>query len=129
MGDEQTTIAKPGYLTRNGRRMLAPLSHGQKKRRMKMNLFDEHKGKCEFCQRDMILAYVWSPEKPQPQNLAVLLHLDSRYSRDRGAFPGERRNALVCRKCADERSRQNEISQPIEELHRRSGRCPAPAQP
>lgn len=74
---------------------------------------------CFFCNQKM------TPTKPPTKNTvpdteATLYHLDDRYSKDRGKYPGKERTVCACRGCADERSKNIQALQSIEDLRRRS---------
>lgn len=68
-------------------------------------MFEEQKGKCDYCGRDMILSW---DGKVVPPDLATF---DHKYNRDHPnrhlpPAPGEKRIFLVCYKCNQDKSKE-----------------------
>lgn len=82
-------------------------------------IFKRQHGFCYSC--GCVMTQEGYGHRIQPDNLAVLFHLDSKYSRERGKHFGEFRRVVVCRRCSDAWSREEQASVPINELHVRAG--------
>lgn len=81
-------------------------------------LFRKQNGKCHICGCDAILDY--NGGRVNSERSAVRFRLGSSFGR-----PGRvRPRVMACRKCAQERSDQIQMSQPIEETRERSRRHP-----
>lgn len=93
-------------------------SQKRRKRQREILLKRQH-GRCHFCK--VIMCAEGYELKYKPMNLAVLFHLDSRYSDERGQHQGEFRHVLACRLCADQRSKTEQASVPLRELRIRAG--------
>lgn len=71
-------------------------------KRKKVYMFLEQKGKCGYCDCDMVLSFQEYFEAP---NLATFDHLYNRDHPERGEAFGEKRIFLVCKKCNTEKSK------------------------
>lgn len=94
------------------------LGRTERERRQKCRLFAEQRGLCFYCNKHMMLTF--QHLKQQPENLATLEHMDSKWSQERGKHPGEQRHVLACRKCNWTRGRLEEAAQSKEVLKARS---------
>lgn len=76
-------------------------------KRKKALMFLDANGKCEYCERDMILSFgVGHTLKNVPDNLATFDHKYNRDSPERTAPQnGEKRIFIVCAKCNTEKSK------------------------
>ncbi len=85
---------------------------------------------CRFCKVLTILPESLPAEikngrrniKSVPDNMATIDHLESRLNPVRRKLRGMLSVTLSCNKCNFERNREEELSLPLEELHRRSKR-------
>lgn len=90
-----------------------------KRQRQLARLYRESGGLCAICKEPTILCSEPRGGRASPR-MAVRFRTGSSYGK-----PGRTRlRILACRQCAQERSDQITLSQPVEELHRRSGRYP-----
>lgn len=94
------------------------MADSDKRRKQRIGLFLKQKGKCHWCQCEMLLAY--GHLKKQPANLATIDHLDDRFSPERGKHYGEYRRVLACAQCNFDRGKSSQAAQPIEVLRNRS---------
>jgi hypothetical protein len=92
-----------------------------KKRRQRAALFERQKGRCFYCDCEMVLIDGQHVRHP-PKNLATIEHLDDRYSPARGTFQNVRRKVLACLECNHKRGEERTKAMPIYELRVRSGR-------
>jgi hypothetical protein len=93
-----------------------------RKRRNKLFQEDPH---CHWCGRELILPEECKQDKQnwQPDNMATIDHLRSRFSinRQEPNHTKETRLVLACYRCNEVRNDQEQATISIEELHRRAG--------
>lgn len=101
-----------------------PLTSQQRKRRQVEGLFKRQNGLCYWCNGAMVLfdERIMRRNRPLPDNLATVDHLDDKFSPERGKHGGEIRRVLACMRCNGLRGSMAQRSQPIEELRERAQR-------
>lgn len=109
--------------------LLRQVKGGNKRsKRQLILLFQRQEGRCYYCNQLMVLS-LEEPRRHQPMNplRATLEHLDDRWSDQRGKSPETYRRVAACWKCNTDRGNARQAAQPLEVLHERSKRYPAPA--
>ena len=102
--------------------------HSKKKIRQRNAMFKRQKGRCYWCNEEMLPAETKLNGQPHPR-ACTYDHLHDRFSLERGQNNnGEPRNVAACRRCNHTRGRQSESAVNLDELRRRSGR-PEPQLP
>jgi hypothetical protein len=99
------------------------MGDSRKKRLKRFRLWEKQKGRCHYCNKKTVMRFR-EGGGVIPDDEATLEHLDDRFNPNRGAFPGEPRIVVACNQCNDQKGRESQASQPIEELWARSGRSP-----
>lgn len=99
----------------------------EQRQRKRKALFEEQGGLCYWCDVTMLLPTDGMHINHPPKNLATLDHLRDRFhpGRREPAQNNERRIVLACWGCNNQRGRESQQQQPIEELRRRSMRHPS----
>lgn len=102
---------------------------GNKKRRRLLRMWESQDGLCYWCRRPCVLVFRKQNPSPKcwPESLqryhdceATVEHLRSRLRADRGKNRGEETWVMSCRKCNNERGRQEQEALGIDALHERA---------
>lgn len=92
------------------------------RRRRKLRLFAEQKGRCFYCDCLMVIhTDEVLPHMTMRKNIATIEHLDDRWSDSRGRHPlGVERTVLACWQCNNEKGKVSQAEQPIELLRQKA---------
>jgi len=81
--------------------------------KQRLKLFTEQKGLCYWCKQPMRILKM-KPHKPAPPDLCTIDHLEPKFHPQRGTFAGKMvlRRVAACRKCNNERDKEQQAKIP-----------------